>query len=621
MGQHISEIAVVSSSGTRVLGQLTFTNFANTRGRFPLLASDRSADGKVRITITQKGTGVRPTWGDRAQAAFVRIRHAQTNRWLTRRRQAYFSNDSTLAGSAYFVLDSIPASVRGFDVTDAYNVTRIEGNAGATATQRGFGFPNTVNRTRNLLLFDTSQPLVPQPARRIVFRNISPAAHNFIIVSHPILMKPAGGIANPVRAYAQYRASAVGGGWDTIVVTSQQLYDQFHYGEMSTLAVRQFTLWMMAGSTRPQSLLLLGKGIGVTENSCGFLRQRPDYFGDCSGLNPVRNLVPASTRGVSDAFFTADWPNGSYQARMNTGRVAARTPQQVVNYLNKLKEHEGLGFEPWRKNVIHMFGNLYPYEIAQFESYVDSYATYVQKPPFAGTVIKKYRRPDYPGRLPGEAPPLNLAADFNNGVGFISYFGHGGPNNLAWNVARINDATTGFANKGKYPIWYVSGCSAGNSFTAAGSFGGEDYLLAEEKGIIGFLSDSDLSFDNELHEMHTEMVKLLFADDAWYGKPVAEVQREVTRRLQAANPTASKIAMLMNTIWQGDPALKLFSPLQPDFQTADSRLQISPTVVAAMPSARFELKLGVSNPGRITVGALNIRVTRTFGSTTLTRKC
>ncbi|WP_426490987.1 C25 family cysteine peptidase [Hymenobacter sp. 102] len=632
-GQHSSQVSVaLPGGGSRVLGTLTFTNFDFVRGSYALLPTDRAANGRITILVKQLlGTTSNQSRGDVARVAYLRISYAENSYWPRNRTQLLFSSDSTLAGPAYYQLDSVATALRGYDVTDPYNVQRVEGTAGATASQRRFAFTTANGRTRTLLLADAERALVPAVAKRVLFRTISPAAHNFIIVSSRVLMKPATSsgvtVPNAVRAYADYRASALGGKWDTLVVTSEQLYDQFHYGEKSALGIRQFAQWMLAGSSRPQSLLLLGKGLGVSEatacdkvlGGAAYHRQYPQLYGDCSGASPVLNLVPASTRGISDIFFTANWQSGDYRPRMVTGRIAAQTSQQVLNYLNKLKEHEALGFEPWRKNVVHIVGSK-PSDVNEdrvYTGYLNTYAQYVQSPPFAGKVVKLYRRITFPGTLPAEAT-LNLAPDFNAGVSFISYYGHGGPNNLEFNIPDIRQATTGFINKGKYPIWYVSGCSAGNAFTAAGSFGGENYLLAEDKGIIGFLADSDLGFPAELHELHTEVVKLLFADNDWYGKPVAEVQREAIRRLQSGNISNRQIASLMNTIWQGDPALKLFSPLQPDFQTADARLQISPAVVPATAGARFELKIGVSNPGRITTGQLAIRVTRTFGSTTLT---
>lgn len=612
-GAHRTQVSIVGAGGsTRVLGVLNYSNFDYARGSYELLASDRTASGRVELKIVQLlGTTSNGTRGDRARVAYARLTYPQNSRWPQRQTQLLFANDSTLSGPAYYLLDSIPATVRGYDVTNPYAVQRVEGQASATATQRGFVFADATTRTRTLLLADADRALVPGAPQRVYFRPISPAAHNFIIVTSRVLMHQAGSSANPVRDYATYRAST---GWDTLVVTSELLYNQFHYGEQSALAVRQFAQWMLAGSSRAKSLLLLGKGIGVSE-FCGVsFRKDPENYRDCLGYTGssavVRNLVPASTRGISDIFFTADWQNNDYRPRMITGRVAAQTPQHVLNYLNKLKEHEALGYAPWRRNVLHMVGSQQPYEVPIFEGYLEKYATYVRRPPFAGTVVKTYRRSDYPGNIPGATPPLNLAADFNAGLSFISYFGHGGPQTLAWQVAKINDAANGFANRGKYPVWYVSGCSAGNAFTSYGSFG-EDYMLAENKGVVGFLSESDLGFDPDLDALHTEIVKLLFSDPTWYGKPVAEVQQEAVRRLQT-NTNPSSITSLMNTIWQGDPALKLFSPLKPDFQTANSQVQLSPAVVP-ITATSFELKVTVNNPGRSQAGSpLDIRVTRSY---------
>jgi hypothetical protein len=617
-GAHRSEVYVLAPGGSRLLGTMSYSDFDFRRQSYALLPSDRSANGQVQIQVKQTATG--SPRGDIARVAYSRLAFSQNNRWWSRRSQVLFASDSTLSGPAYYALDSIPASVRGYDVTDPYNVQRIEGQAIGT-NRRGYVFPSADGRTRTLLLAEAERPLVPQVGKRVQFRQITPTAHNFLIISNQVLMHSASGVNNPVRAYAEYRASTAGGSYDTLIVTSDQLYDQFHYGEKSALAIRQFAQWMLARNTKPMSLLLLGKGLGVAEAiGCGvpggvaYHRQYPQLYGDCSGNNPVLNLVPASTRAISDAFFTANWQNNSYVPLMATGRISAQTPQQVLNYLNKLKEHEATGYADWRKNVLHMSGGNNEGERELFASFVKQYETYVVKPPFGGRVVKHYLRADFPGVSPGGVP-IPWAPDLNAGVSFISYFGHGSQANLNWEIPDPNIASNGIANKGKYPIMYVSGCAAGNSFNYIVPFGGEKYLLAADKGFIGFMGEADLGFAYDLQELHVEMMKLLFADQQWYGKPIAEIQQEAIRRLQGTNtaPNATT-AMLMNTIWAGDPALKLFAPLKPDFQVAN--VQVAPAIVP-INSPEFQLQVRVANPGRILTGPLEIKVTRTFGTTTL----
>ncbi|QIL75359.1 C25 family cysteine peptidase [Hymenobacter sp. HDW8] len=526
---------------------------------------------------------------------------------LGERRSTAFTNDSTLTGPATFTLENAPSTLRGYDVTDPANVQRVEGSA-----QRTYVFPAANGRTRRLLFADVARPQVPLPARLIRFRTLVPNAYSFLIVSHETLMRPAGNVPNPVRAYSNYRASAAGGRYDTLVVTSQQLYDQFHYGEKSPLAIRQFAQWMLT-SNREKFLLLLGKGLSTGWGTGGiYHRKNPLQL-------PAQDLVTASTRAASDIFFTADWQRNQYVARIPTGRVSARTSQEVANYLKKLQEHEALGPEPWRKNLLHLAGGANESEFAQFQSYVNGYKERAEKPCFGGTVVKTYTR-DTPGDYQRFPITINIAPELNAGLSLITYFGHGAPEVFDLNLGDINDPSNNYNNRSKYPVFIVNGCAGGNAFGGFTSIG-EAWTLAADKGAVGFLADSDFGYDGQLDAYCDRLYQLLFNDPQWYGKPIAVIQTEVSRRLQTVfgtNPNG--ISLILNTIWQGDPALKLYAPDKPDFATADPRLQIAPqapetTVQASSP--RFQLRVGVSNAGSLCSGStsLGISVTRRYPAT------
>ncbi|WP_133272222.1 putative type IX secretion system sortase PorU2 [Hymenobacter radiodurans] len=616
--EHITQVSVVQPSGTvRLLGTVAnYDSFDRVKAQFPLLRSDISADGKVKMRFENTGPNDSRFPRDRSRLAYITVVTPRENRVFSERRSTAFSNDSTLQGPATYVLENVPATLRGYDVTDATAVQRIEGNSTGD-TQRSYVFPAAVGRTRNLLLVDAARPRVPLPARLVRFRTITPADYSFLVVSHSSLMRPVGNIPNPVRAYAGYRASASGGRHDTLVVTSQQLYDQFHYGEKSPLAIRQFAQWMLTNN-REKYLLLLGKGLATAETvrtGAGVFYHRQVSDRD----SPVPDLVPTSTRSPSDIFFTAEWQRNQYVPRIPTGRISAKTPQQVVNYLNKLREHESLGPEPWRKNLLHLAGGADESEFAQFQSYVNGYKERAEKPCFGGTVVKTYTR-DTPGDYQRFPITINISPELNAGLSLITYFGHGSPLVFDLNLGDINDPSNNYNNRGKYPVFIVNGCAGGFAYGSFTSIG-EDWTLAADKGAIGFLADSDFGYDGQLDAFCDRMYQLLFNDPNWYGKPIAVIQGEVSRRLQAVfgnNPNG--VSLLMNTTWQGDPALKLYAPDKPDFATTDPRLQIAPqapetTVQASSP--RFQLRVGVSNAGSLCSGStsLGISVTRRYPAT------
>jgi len=50
---------------------------------------------------------------------------------------------------------------------------------------------------------------------------------------------------------------------------------------------------------------------------------------------------------------------------------------------------------------------------------------------------------------------------FEEGIELLTYFGHSSQNTLEFNI----DDPSKYNNKGKYPIFIVNGCNAGNIFT------------------------------------------------------------------------------------------------------------------------------------------------------------
>ncbi|UOR06288.1 C25 family cysteine peptidase [Hymenobacter aerilatus] len=605
---HIVEVAIEQPSGTRrLLGAERFDNYASRKVSYALQPADVRPDGTIRVQIKPSNTAEGQR--DIARISYFKVTYPQTARWIATRESRHFQSDSTLNAPAYYVLDSIPASVYGYDVTDPYAVQRITGTA-ATGAKRGFYFPSaSASSSRRLLLADTEKPLVPVlPARRVNFLALQPTMANYIIVTSPVQMRPAGGVANPAQAYADYRASAAGGKFDVLMVTSQQLYDQFHYGEKSALALRQFALWMLTDKSREKFLLLLGKGYHVGE---GFNGTYPRNM-------PGVEQVPTSTRSASDIFFTADWPNNNYTAGMATGRISASTPQQVVNYLNKLKEHEALGLEPWRKRAINLAGGANLTDYAEFNGYIDKYKQLIEAPCFGGEVVKTYRRSAL-GSVGSFPVGINISEELNKGLSMITYFGHGSTTTLDLDIGSVNDATKNYNNKGKYPVMFVNGCAAGNTFTPYATLC-EDWVFTPDKGFVGFMCESGFGFSNDLNESQTLMYKLLLNDPAWYGKPVARVWNEVARRLQPiAQYSPSTASNLMCTIWQGDPALRLFSPAKPDLVVTNDSLHI-PAAANGQPvlasAESFKLVINAGNLGSL-CGAekVDVCVTRKYPAT------
>ncbi|WP_201982082.1 putative type IX secretion system sortase PorU2 [Hymenobacter rubidus] len=611
--QHFTEVSVVPPSGPqRVLGVIQYSGYTRGIRTFPVQRSDFNSAGKLVVRVKTQGAVV---GRDFFALTYVRVVTPQKSRWFPDRSSTYFKNDSLLAGPATYELDSIPASVVGFDVHDFNNVQRIVSTAGAGNARR-FVFPGATGVSHKLALADEAHLLVPPlRAQRIYFRQINPATPNFIIITHPLLMKPAPGTTNAAKAYASYRANPGPGvtRYDTLLVTTFQLYDQFNYGDRSWLAMRRFGRWMAAATPNATNryLLLLGKGIVPALGETIYR-----YNGE------QQDLVPTASRSVSDNMITADFENNDFSAKLNTGRLTVLTPAQIMAYLGKLQQYDRLGDQTWRKNVLHLVGGSTPAEGVRFRNYMDAYKQHVERPLFGGKVTTVERNTSSTALYTS----LNIDNYLTSGLGLISYFGHGSNTTLGIDLGRVDGPDYSNPN-GKYPVMLYNGCAAGHLYTAGNPTFFENWLFTPGKGSIGAMGQYNISYEDVLDPPADTLYHLLFNNPQWYGKPITAVYNEAVRRLQQVPNTASHynpfygmtdvraVETLLCTIWHGDPTISLYAPPKPDFQVSNATLNIVPapgqTTVSAT-STSFQLNIGMTNPGKVTYDSVEVRVTRTY---------
>jgi hypothetical protein len=182
------------------------------------------------------------------------------------------------------------------DITDQASPVFI-----GTYTQGSYLAAVITNTSSTRNIFASAEIITPT-VKKISFRSINPTFNNYIIISHESLHKPGLTYSNPVKAYASYRASPEGGGYDTLVVNSSQLYNQFNYGETSARAIYQLLKFMNSGG-QTKYLVLIGKGdnAGLGNNRARHLRIHAGESPSCpSHPDPVAHEGHKVTARVSD---------------------------------------------------------------------------------------------------------------------------------------------------------------------------------------------------------------------------------------------------------------------------------------------------------------------------------
>lgn len=581
---HQAEIWVGPNSGAlRLLTTQSFFNFQTALVQAPLAWTDIGADGRLTVRVRAINTP-----RDRLSVSYMQVQHPQ-NFNLQNQNNRLLQLAVRAVGKAYVELQNALPGSRLFDITDPSDVVRV-------GTQSGGGLltavvPNTSSSRKILVTNSFATPRV----RAVRFRPITAAAHNYLIISHPSLMKPGGSYADPVRAFAAYRASPAGGDYDTLVVTTPLLYDQFNYGETSSVAIYEFMKFMVEQGN-PRYLFLIGKGLDV---STGFHRGRVTTYSD---------LVPSAGIPGSDGAFTAGLGSaGAFEPAVPTGRITASTPADVSAYLNKVKEIESQPVtEPWRKELLHLSGGIQPNEIVAFRQFLDGFKQTAEGLWLGGRVTTIAKRDPSPVEV------INISDKVNEGVNLITFFGHSSPGTIDIDIGFVSDPVLGYNNVGRYPAFLVNGCNAGAFFSDSEAFG-EDWILTANKGARAFIAHSAYGYVAALQQYSNFFYNIGFADQNFLTRGIGDVQREVSRQfLTQSSQDIQAVTQVQQMVLLGDPALRLFGTALPDYEVSNTGVglqSLDGNPVTAL-SNTFGVRFIVRNRGAAIGGTLPVRLTR-----------
>ena len=412
-----------------------------------------------------------------------------------------------------------------------------------------------------------------------------------------MLRKPALGYSDPIRAYAEYRASAQGGGYDTLVVNIQQLYDQFSYGETTSLAIYKF-LEFLTNTSTPKYLLLIGKGLDVWYK----------YHRNPAGFPVFKDLIPPPGYPASDMAYSAGLSGTQYEPAIPTGRIPAMKAEEVAAYLDKVKEADALPFDDlWRKNVLHLSGGREEGEPELLQSYLQDLQRVAEDFHFGGKVsaLAKYSK---------DIQLINVSKQVNSGVNLITFFGHSSATNLDFDIGYVSNPVMGYNNKGKYPTLLMNGCNVGSYFLTYSTFG-EDWVLARDKGAAAFIAHSSYGFTHLLKRYSDYFYEVGYQDSTFIYKGIGDIQKEVARRyMSTTSPDMENTTQVQQMVLIGDPAVKLFGAPKADLEINNDNVSIESLdgqpILALTDS--FALKLVIRNFGQAKPDTIRVEVVRTL---------
>ncbi len=492
------------------LGEMDFSGMALAQQTFPVEPS-LLQNGSNTVTLTALNGD-----NDVSLVQSIALHYAHTYAadadWL--RATAY-------AGSELHLTGFTNSQIRVFDITDPLNISelaaRISGESGTYTA--ALALSTSAPAVRTILAFANdaiSAPvsLVPHVP---TFLDDQRAGAEVVIITHPDF------VAN-LAPLVRLRESQ---GHHVSVVTTDQIFDQYNYGERSPFAIRSYlqqaaSVWVR----KPQSILLVGDASFDPRDYLG--------LGDFDFV-PTRIIETAAFKTASDDWFTDFVQNGF--ATIPTGRLPVRTPADADLVISKIIGYEsGSSVGPWNSQALLVADQNTD---SDFTAAATSAAATLPPTLQVSEILAD--------SLDTATARSQILAALNSGALLVDYNGHGAEQQ--WSFADLFDSTDAAAlsNGGRLPVYLLMDCLNGFFQDVYAESLAESLLLAPNGGAVAVWASSGFTQESPQSTLNQAFLHLFSAN------PNQSLGRLV---LQAKAGTTDN-DVRRTWILFGDPAMKL----------------------------------------------------------------
>lgn len=473
-------------------------------------------------------------------------------------------------------------------IFDETNGLRITGNCDPNTKKVTYALPALGSRAK-MIVTDADKVEVLglfrcEPVNAIDYQTHINNAE-YLMITHPELAGPKG----EVQDYKQF--------WEKRYIVQlnmvTDLYDYFSFGIKHPLAIRNYCKFLIEKSAvnqRPKFLLLLGRGYDNFYNRGPFRNAMRGY--------EKSNRVPTIGHPISDWMFTSGLGGTSkMEPAIATGRISADSPEEITNYLDKLKEYVSPDnqYQSWQKNVLHLGGGATSDQTMVIKNRLDALKQYPENDPFAG-LVHSFSKAAVGTVDPNFTDQIKLR--INTGTNLVTFLGHGSTSITDIDIGKPES----YENIGRYPIFYFNGCQVGNPGVPGSQISlAERIMKSRRKAGIAFVGQTALS---ELYTVSSQM-QAFYANyfDSTPDKTIGTVLKYSIRQWQ-------QLSSLLNQnhcrqlFLQGDPAVPVSTPALPDYSIKDQDVFLRPENAYALMDS-FDVAFVVTNNGKGATDSVN----------------
>jgi hypothetical protein len=593
--QHATRIlAGPTATNQRLVSTVPYFGFNYPQLKIELAMTDFNADGSIVIGVQSSGAES----VDNISVAYAKITFQKNV------SAGNFASELFILppGNQRIQLNQTSGAYLAMDVFDPVNPKKVN----LAVSGSSLSFTGSVGSdSSKVLVQNTAQVNQVAALKPVRFRDYVSQPANFILVGHRKLEVPSKKFTNPLKAYAEHRASPLGGGFDTLTLRMEEIVDQFAFGENSHVALYEF-LRTYYPVHKPTHLLLAGRSLamfstvrvgGVTY----YYRNNPSVF-------PFQDLVPPGGYPFSDNIFTIGLDASKPDVpTMGVGRIPAKTSEELAGYLDKVIEKDEVGLsDSWQKELIHLSGGVSEFELERYFNFLNGFKS-IAEGPYLGGNVSTYRK-----RSNSTIEVIDITGDLNEGRSMVTFFGHGSPTVIDIEIGFASDPTLNYQNKGKYPVMLFNGCDYGNAY-GLGYTQGEDWVITPEKGASSIMANTSIGVDIYLRRYSEGFYLKAFADSTLIYRTIGEVKQEAGDYfISRYGNSPLSMSHLEQMVLLGDPAVRIFPANKADYALKEEEGFLESFGDEPLTSLSDSLKLTfvIRNIGRVDTDSIKYKISR-----------
>lgn len=462
-------------------------------------------------------------------------------------------NSVGLGNVSEFRLTGVSGGVNKiWDITDPFNVKEQQNSfAGNT-----FSYSLSTSSLREFVAFNSNYDTQIFAKGKVVNQNLHAITQaDMIIVSHPNFLDQAALVSD---------FHIDNDGLNVVIVTPEQIYNEFSSGSQDIVAIRDFVRMLyekaIAANDLPKYLLIFGDGSYDNKNRVvGNTNFVPTYQSPES-MEVIGSLVSDDYYGLLDAT-EGTWDNTEL-VDIAIGRLPVKTQNEANNVVNKILNYNtSSSMKEWRNNFVFVGDDeddgmslIHMSQANQLATMVDTaYKDYNVNKIF----FDAFTQESTPGgsRYPEVNKAINTAVESGSLV--INYTGHGGE--VGWaheRVLTIQDVNSwSNTSVSGYPLFVTATCEFSRFDDPARTTAGELVLLNSGGG-IGLLTTVRVVYSNPNFTLNQTFYDEVFTPVNGELLTMGELFMSVKN-----NPSNISDRNNRNFTLLGDPALRLAYPI------------------------------------------------------------